>query len=166
MVTTSSFYLANLGSIPRGPTMQCKKCDEGVVNSGLCRAHYNEKMRAYMLERYHRRRAEFVSEWGGKCIDCGTTDSLEFDHADASSKLLDVGKLFTSYTDSKIRAELDKCVLRCTDCHIIKSRSEDWETVGHGEGISGKRNCPCDLCRTKKSDYNRAYRLRKLEQKQ
>ena len=145
--------------------MKCKKCDEGIVNSGLCRAHYNEKMRTYMLDRYHRRRAEYVEEWGGVCVDCGSQEELEFDHDDSSSKVVPVAKLFTSYTDTKIRAELDKCVLRCKPCHLLKSQIEDWKVIGHGGGLSGKRGCPCGPCKAKKSDYNRAYRLRKLEQR-
>lgn len=142
----------------------CRKCEEPVTHSGLCRIHYNEKMKTYMLNRYHKRRATYVAEWGGQCVDCGSEEELEFDHADASSKEIPVGKLFTSYTDSKIRAELDKCVLRCKSCHLVKSQNEDWNIVEHGGGVSGKKSCPCVPCKAKKSEYMRERRLRKLEQ--
>lgn len=138
-----------------------KGCDEyRLPYNRMCRDHYNEYMRDYVLRRYHRRRARYVEEWGGECVDCGSTKNLQFDHADASSKRIDVGKMMAGWSDKKVRAELNKCVLRCQPCHVRKSHAfGDVKYVEHGGGASGKKNCPCDLCRTKKREYMKAYNI-------
>lgn len=126
------------------------------------KADRNAYMNTYMKARYHRRRSEAVAAKGGKCIDCGTASSLEFDHDDAASKSYDIGKLFSTASEQKLQDELAKCVLRCTDCHKIKTEiSGDQGSVGHGEGKTGKRNCLCDLCRPLKNEYNKQFKRNK-----
>jgi hypothetical protein len=139
----------------------CSVCKtaERMSYGSRCRDCYNSYMADYMLKRYHERRPVYVAEWGGVCVDCGTSDELEFDHADASSKSIDVGKMFTSYSDVKIRAELEKCVLRCQECHLVKTQEYDMGAVEHGGGVSGKRNCSCSLCKLKKREYNKLYKF-------
>lgn len=36
-------------------------------------------------------------------------------------------------------------------CNSLAARRP--EEIGHGEGMSGRRNCPCEPCRTKKAEY-------------
>ena len=116
-----------------------------------------EYHRVYNLARYHRLRAEYIVLLEGKCVDCGTDQNLEFDHNDADSKSFDVGKLL-NYSKEVREAELLKCVLRCSPCHRKKSvREGDIRSVGHGEGKSGKRNCSCKPCRTRKAEYMKNY---------
>jgi hypothetical protein len=56
--------------------------------------------------------------------------------------------------------ELSKCQLLCNDCHLDKSKLEgSLGTVDHGGGISGKKNCPCVLCKTRKAEYMKNYHL-------
>jgi 5-methylcytosine-specific restriction endonuclease McrA len=81
---------------------------------------YNVRMNIYMNERYHRRRTEAVKYLGGKCVDCGTTDGLEFDHKNPKQKSFAIGKKFASMATAKLYAEVDKCELRCRPCHLIK----------------------------------------------
>jgi len=120
------------------------------------REQYNEYMRKYMLERYYRRRAAAIEQLGGKCIDCGNTESLEFDHAIARDKVLDLGKAFSGWSDARIQAELKKCVLRCAPCHREKSYLHgDISSVPHGGGKSGRRHCYCELCAPLKRAYAR-----------
>ncbi len=122
----------------------------------------NEYMRQYMKDRYYRRRAAAIVQLGGKCIDCGSVENLEFDHADASTKQHDIGKLFAGGSEEKLQAELVLCVLRCNEHHKKKStQMKDIRVVGHGEGLSGKRNCSCEPCRSKKREYMRAYAARR-----
>lgn len=103
-------------------------------------------MREYNLTRYHNIRSEAVASLGGKCIDCDTTDDLEFDHADRYEKAFEVGKLL-NYSKLRREEELKKCVLRCGNCHRAKSRfMKDHKGVPHGEGIVGKRKCQCESC--------------------
>lgn len=86
-------------------------------------ANSNEYMREYMNKRYHRLRTEYLELLGGQCVDCGSLDNLEFDHVDYKQKTYSIAKILT-HKRTKVLAELEKCVLRCTDCHIEKSRSE------------------------------------------
>lgn len=108
-------------------------------------------MRPYLMRRYRERRAAAVERLGGCCVDCGTTERLEFDHRDAQGKSYDVGKFWTR---RDWQAEVDKCDLRCRNCHTAKSlRSGDLPVVGHGEGAAGKSGCLCTLCKERKAQY-------------
>jgi hypothetical protein len=57
------------------------------------------------------------------CIDCGYNDdprALDFDHRDPSLKVRGVAMMLT-FSWAKIVAELDKCDVRCANCHRIKT---------------------------------------------
>lgn len=59
------------------------------------------------------------------CIDCGETDvlALEFDHV--HSKKFDIGNaLNNNVMIDLIKAEIKKCVIRCSSCHRIKTHKE------------------------------------------
>lgn len=119
-----------------------------------------EYHRTYNRERYRRLRKEYIQRLGGICIDCGTDQALEFDHADASTKSFDIGRLL-NYSRKVREDELVKCVLRCHDCHLAKSiAAGDIKTVEHGGGLSGKKNCPCTPCKTRKAEYMKNYQRR------
>lgn len=58
-------------------------------------------------------------EHGAKCSCCGYNkcmDALEFHHLDPSVKEFRLGTHRT-HTLSKIRKELEKCILVCSNCH-------------------------------------------------
>ena len=134
--------------------MECKtlNCDNVKLRYGSkCREHYNESMRVYTLNRYHTRRAYYIGVMGGKCVDCGSADSLEFDHVDRSKKSFTITSSLTGGSKKRIEEELLKCVLRCKDCHRVKTTRES--SVEHGGGLTGRRNCRCDLCRPLKNAY-------------
>lgn len=120
-----------------------------------CQACYNEYMRIYMQVRYAERRKEAVALLGSRCIDCGSVNELEFDHADRSLKTGDIGQLMT-YSMARFRLEIEKCVLRCHECHQAKTSQE--LSVEHGGGITGKKSCYCEKCAPLKREYMRARR--------
>ena len=109
---------------------------------------------AYDLDRYHRRRATAITYLGGICIDCGAKEDLEFDHKDPATKSFNIGAIIL-HSDSKLYRELDKCVLRCGTHH--RARTAKQQGVPHGGGLSGKKNCPCEPCKTRKAKYMREY---------
>lgn len=125
------------------------------------REQYNERMRVYMLARYHTRRAEAVALLGGKCVECHATEGLEIDHIDRNVKTFSVGKLWSCPRDRYL-SELKLCQLLCHEHHKIKSSRE--QSVPHGGGVSGKKNCRCEPCRLKRSEYMRN-RKRSLSEK-
>ena len=60
------------------------------------------------------------------CIDCGEIDPivLEFDHI-KGQKIESVSKMIAQRTSiSKIEKEIDKCKVRCANCHKRKTAKE------------------------------------------
>ena len=58
------------------------------------------------------------------CVDCGNSDFrvLEFDHRDPQTKLDAVSSMLrTGKPWSVIEREIDKCDVRCANCHRIKT---------------------------------------------
>jgi hypothetical protein len=59
-------------------------------------------------------------EFGGKCSVCGYNkcfDALQFHHVDPSKKEFALGEKRGLSID-KLREELSKCILVCSNCHI------------------------------------------------
>ena len=82
-----------------------------------------EQHRKYNLNCYYKRRNKLIEQLGGKCVRCGSTENLEFDHIDSNSKRLDVSKRITSNINV-INQELAKCQLLCRSCHIQKTKEK------------------------------------------
>lgn len=138
----------------------CSKCQ---VNAPLsynsrCRDCYNDYMREYMLARYRRRRAAALEQLGGECIDCGSVEELEFDHRVRENKTSNPSEIW-NYSDGRFEEEIAKCVLRCRNCHIERTRLQ--LSVEHGGGASGKKNCKCEPCRHKFNKYMREWKKNK-----
>lgn len=61
------------------------------------------------------------------CIDCGETDPLvlDFDHRDPSTKSFNIGEKLTSEANWElVEAEINKCDVRCANCHRRKTAKE------------------------------------------
>lgn len=113
---------------------------------------YNSYMREYNKRRYWKLKAEAHERLGGKCAECGSTEGLELDHIDPSTKTVEVSR-FCSMSRVRFLEELKLCQLLCNEHHKQKSIQE--QSVEHGGGLSGKKNCPCELCKARKSEYMR-----------
>lgn len=60
------------------------------------------------------------------CIDCGFNShpaALHFDHRDPSMKVMAISKML-SFSMEKILAEIEKCDVRCANCHAIRTATE------------------------------------------
>jgi 5-methylcytosine-specific restriction endonuclease McrA len=79
----------------------------------------------YKLDRKRRLTAEWKKRLGGVCVKCGTTERLEFDHIDPTSKIEEPYKVLMQWPEDRIASELSKCQLLCRSCHSKKSH-EDW----------------------------------------
>jgi hypothetical protein len=89
--------------------------------------HY-QKNPAYYLAKNHVSRArsrqtnrDLVFEYllTHPCVDCGEKNVvvLDFDHVDSATKRSDVGSMLSRRTTSAVRREMQKCVIRCANCH-------------------------------------------------
>ena len=56
------------------------------------------------------------------CVDCGESDPvvLQFDHKDPSKKSFGIGNR-ESVSLSKLQEEIDKCDVRCANCHTRRT---------------------------------------------
>ena len=60
------------------------------------------------------------------CIDCGYKENavaLDFDHRDPLNK---IGKIseFSHLSKQRLKEEIKKCDVRCSNCHRIKTHIE------------------------------------------
>jgi len=64
-----------------------------------------------------------IEKMGGKCVECGCTETLEFDHIDPSTKSFNIA---AGYSKPKevLLAEVAKCQLLCNKCHIEKTKKD------------------------------------------
>lgn len=84
------------------PQLKCKKCASEAVQ-----------------RRRHELKKKAVAYNGGKCVKCGYNKfigALEFHHTDGNK---DFGIGAKGYTRSweKVKEELNKCILVCSNCH-------------------------------------------------
>jgi len=119
---------------------------------------YNAYMRQYMLDRYHTQREKLLKLLDNKCTKCGSTENLEFDHIDPSTKSFTIGKLNTMAFYKAVE-EVKKCQLLCQSCHNSKTINEKGFQEVKGKDVHGTlsscRYCKCDICKTFKNEYNR-----------
>jgi len=103
--------------------------------------HYRKNVAAYMARSKVRgpidrkRNREFITQYLSThpCVDCGEADPvvLEFDHRDPTTKKADVGRLIHTTTVAIVRAEVDKCDVRCGNCHRIRTATQfGWYRLG------------------------------------
>ncbi|AMA03130.1 hypothetical protein ACJ69_05480 [Enterobacter asburiae] len=88
---------------------------------------------------YHNRRtrlAKAVEKLGGRCESCGSEYSLQFDHIDPSTKSANVSEMHY-HSDSVFYAEVEKCQLLCSACHIQKTKFDlSYLVAGELNGMS------------------------------
>lgn len=131
------------------------------------REEYNAYMREYAKKRYQRRREEAIESLGGKCVDCGAIENLEFDHDDSSTKKFSVSKILTFGSVEKVTRELEKCVLRCNKCHAKKSlRVGDLPPLAtHGTfAMYRHHKCRCDACKEANRLMHKSWRDKKRKE--
>lgn len=126
-----------------------------------------DKMRNYMKERRSNRRAKFIQLLGGKCIQCGSKDNLEFDHVHSGWKRHDYNDIRDS-NENLIARELKKVQLLCHNCHRQKSHNngdfinKDKKPVRHGTIWGYKKlKCRCSRCKKAMREYLQQLKIKK-----
>lgn len=93
----------------------CRSMTERVLN-------FQDKKRQARYEEFRIFLDTYKMESGG-CVDCGYCEhpaALVLDHVDPNTKKATVSTMFT-YSHENLLAELAKCVVRCSNCHCIRS---------------------------------------------
>ena len=97
-----------------------------------CHETYLKKRDVYLdrCKERRRRNSEYAKDWikCHPCVDCGESDVdvLQFDHV--RGKLGSISQLVSAQvTLEKLQAEIDKCEIRCANCHlrVTKQRKRD-----------------------------------------
>ena len=92
------------------------------------RDSYNKKFQedGRKEKRRQKRLQEMKDKLGNKCVKCGATENLQFDHIDPKTKRFNV-----SPQDSweKTLPELYKCQLLCPPCHLKKTMTDDYDII-------------------------------------
>jgi len=107
---------------------------------------YSDPARQREYQRVWRqgRWASWASE-NGPCAQCGSTDRLEVDHIDPSTK---VSHRLWSFSLRRRKAELAKCQVLCYKCHKKKTAAEQTKPLVHGTlNAYKKKRCRCQECR-------------------
>jgi hypothetical protein len=116
----------------------CRDC-----NRARARRYYRENREKHLriiVERTARARRtarEFAGEYllSHPCLDCGERDLrvLDFDHRPGSGKTRNVMYLVNNgYSLERIRAEIERCDVRCRNCHArvtYERDGRDWRTA-------------------------------------
>lgn len=80
-----------------------------------------DKARILNIQRESKKK--WVEYLGGKCSRCGYNEyygALDFHHLDPTKKDFNLSShKLTQSAEEKIKAELEKCVLLCSNCHRL-----------------------------------------------
>ena len=102
----------------------CRECSKTYVKT-----HYLNNKQYYLLKAKKRNTLvrneirEYLWNYlkDHPCVDCGETNPivLEFDHV--QNKLFAISSSSRRYTLGVVKIEIDKCEVRCANCHRIKT---------------------------------------------
>jgi len=79
-----------------------------------------EQRRLYLKERKQSNKKYLIEMLGGKCVGCGATEKIQFDHIDRTKKSFCIGENLASKLE-KLIEEANKCQLLCEKCHQHKT---------------------------------------------
>ena len=95
----------------------CKKCIRNREKDRMKNNNYNYD---YVLNWRNDNKRQAVEYLGGKCKICGynkCTRSLQFHHLNPEEKEMTISKNINKIKFEKLKSELDKCILVCSNCH-------------------------------------------------
>ena len=90
------------------------------------------------------------------CSKCGSKEKLVIHHVDKTTKK---NHRIWSWSESRRKEELAKCVILCERCHKIE---HGYVVDYHGTVTGHKyRGCRCELCKKARAEYSLKYRNKK-----
>ena len=99
------------------------------------REENKDELNAKTREKRHQRKLELIERLGGKCVECGATERLQFDHINPLEKSFNIS---SNLNRENLDEELDKCQLLCFKCHLEKTKNE-WLNGKLYQGIAEER---------------------------
>lgn len=94
------------------------------------------RARSFTVE-VRKRNRKYINKYKSAhpCVDCGFSDirALDFDHVNGE-KDLNLAQTHSYWSVKRIQREIDKCEVRCSNCHRIKT----WERLRMSEKSNGE----------------------------
>lgn len=110
---------------PYAAITACQKCGKELAprtgGGGWNRRYCSQ--RCQQLARRARNRVKAIAYLGGRCVNCGSTNDLQFDHREQGTRRFCITERIGGRW-STIEAELVKCQLLCFECHARKHEAE------------------------------------------
>lgn len=107
----------------------CRKKENAVHYSKTKEQHVDKRKTSALAILNANRRVVYDYLNSHPCIDCGNTDwrVLEFDHV-RDAKEFNISSLIGGYKKERLLAEMEKCDVRCANCHrlVTASRLNSW----------------------------------------
>ena len=102
----------------------CKSCRRAYDHARYERIHGREI--DYRPLRSERGRSTWLRSLkiGKACVDCGRQflpEVMQWDHRPGTVKLFEMSAAYAPWTREEVLAEVAKCDLVCTNCHIIRT---------------------------------------------
>ena len=102
------------------------------------------------------------SLFGSRCTNCGSIESLHFDHVLPEDKSFSISDKWY-YELEKLLPELQQCQLLCSSCHGIKTRADYGARpmIIHGtRSMYNNKKCRCADCLFANTEYHRHIRAK------
>lgn len=125
----------------------CKTCVDAYQAEYYKKNKTKLQKRSRRLQIIRRRKRQlFVLKYlqNHPCIDCGEQDPivLEFDHI-RGEKIDDISGMIESYSESNLIKEIEKCEVRCANCHKKKTAIQfGWYDYIDFKSMTIKHNKP------------------------
>ena len=103
--------------------------------TGIVYRKQKENLNKRNIARYGLNKQKCVDKLGGKCVECGATECLQFDHINPLEKSFTITGNFHR---KDLNEELVKCQLLCPKCHFEKTK-DDWLSGKLFRGIGEDR---------------------------
>lgn len=110
------------------------------------------------FDRREKRKEDLRQLFGGKCVECGSKESLRFHHIDPSTKLFNVTEVGRAW--AKLVEEAEKCILLCEPCH-----RGGHNLLKHGYSAYIRHKCECEVCHQDYLRYWEEYRRKQGKEK-
>lgn len=111
------------GGVVVGIRGHCKECQRHAVTRSASAPSARVRFKVKRADRWAYKAAKIDEYFAAHpCVDCGESDRvvLEFDHV-RGEKLFNISMAVRDAAWSKLIAEIEKCDVRCVNCHLRRS---------------------------------------------